>query len=88
MPFRPSPLLSFLLLFFATFTLADIGSETDWISLMPCSDHTTTTRPGPGSVPLDVDGYPLAPLELELQQVHVYVRHGKCTEALRGADNL
>ncbi|KAF7792080.1 hypothetical protein EIP86_003110 [Pleurotus ostreatoroseus] len=30
----------------------------------------------PGARPLDVDGYPLAPPELELEQVHVYVRHG------------
>lgn len=29
-----------------------------------------------GHVPLDVDGYPVAPAELELQQVHIYVRHG------------
>ena len=29
-----------------------------------------------GSVPLDVEGYPVAPPELELEQVHVYIRHG------------
>lgn len=29
-----------------------------------------------GHVPLDVEGYPAAPPELELQQVHIYVRHG------------
>lgn len=28
-------------------------------------------------VPLDVKQYPVAPLGLELQQVHVFVRHGK-----------
>jgi hypothetical protein len=27
-------------------------------------------------VPLDVDGYPIGPDELQLEQVHVYVRHG------------
>ncbi|PIL27692.1 hypothetical protein GSI_10845 [Ganoderma sinense ZZ0214-1] len=32
-----------------------------------------------GHVPLDVDGYPVAPAELELQQVHIYVRHGERT---------
>jgi len=26
--------------------------------------------------PLDVEGYPLAPPELQLEQVHVFVRHG------------
>ena len=30
-----------------------------------------------GHVPLDVDGYPIAPQDLELEQVHVYVRHGE-----------
>ncbi|THH31001.1 hypothetical protein EUX98_g3181 [Antrodiella citrinella] len=30
----------------------------------------------PGALPLDVDGYPTAPDGLELQQVHIYVRHG------------
>ena len=34
-----------------------------------------------GSVPLDVEGYPVAPPELELQQLHVYIRHG--TQRLR-----
>ncbi|TFK87495.1 phosphoglycerate mutase-like protein [Polyporus arcularius HHB13444] len=32
-----------------------------------------------GHVPLDVDGYPVAPPELELEQVHIYVRHGERT---------
>ncbi|GJE86567.1 phosphoglycerate mutase-like protein [Phanerochaete sordida] len=34
----------------------------------------------PGAtVPLDVAGYPVAPQELSLEQVHVYVRHGERT---------
>ncbi|RPD65713.1 phosphoglycerate mutase-like protein [Lentinus tigrinus ALCF2SS1-7] len=32
-----------------------------------------------GHVPLDVDGYPVAPPELELEQVHIYIRHGERT---------
>jgi hypothetical protein len=32
----------------------------------------------PGHVPLDVDNYPVAPDNLALEQVHVYVRHGTC----------
>ncbi|KAI1798013.1 phosphoglycerate mutase-like protein [Ganoderma leucocontextum] len=32
-----------------------------------------------GHVPLDVDGYPVGPAGLELQQVHIYVRHGERT---------
>ena len=38
-----------------------------------------------GSVPLDVDGYPIAPPELELQQVHIYARHGMCASPSRRA---
>lgn len=30
----------------------------------------------PPQVPLDVEGYPVAPAGLELEQVHIYVRHG------------
>ncbi|KAJ3555289.1 hypothetical protein NP233_g12246 [Leucocoprinus birnbaumii] len=33
----------------------------------------------PPQVPLDVEGYPTAPAGLELEQVHVYVRHGERT---------
>ena len=29
---------------------------------------------------IDVDAYPEAPSELELKQVHVYFRHGTCTD--------
>ena len=32
----------------------------------------------PGHVPLDVEKYPVAPDNLALEQVHVYVRHGAC----------
>jgi acid phosphatase len=30
-------------------------------------------------LPLDVDGYPIAPEGLKLEQVHIYVRHGACS---------
>ncbi|KAJ6590608.1 histidine phosphatase superfamily [Mycena vulgaris] len=33
----------------------------------------------PPQIPLDVAGYPVAPQELQLEQVHVYVRHGERT---------
>ena len=40
-------------------------------------ESTGNRPPGwPGALPLDVDGYPVAPAGLELQQVHIYVRHG------------
>jgi hypothetical protein len=38
-------------------------------------NHALTTA----QVPLDVETYPVAPQGLELQQVHVYVRHGERT---------
>ena len=34
-------------------------------------------KPVPRETPLDVANYPVAPPELTLEQVHVYVRHGK-----------
>ncbi|KAH8115945.1 phosphoglycerate mutase-like protein [Phellopilus nigrolimitatus] len=33
----------------------------------------------PPQAPLDIDAYPVAPSELSLEQVHVYVRHGERT---------
>ncbi len=41
-----------------------------------------------GHVPLDVDGYPVAPPELELEQVHIYVRHGTSLALLRCSSTL
>ncbi|EPS97439.1 hypothetical protein FOMPIDRAFT_1025048 [Fomitopsis schrenkii] len=40
---------------------------------------TSAAKAFNGSVPLDVEGYPVAPPELELEQVHVYIRHGERT---------
>jgi hypothetical protein len=34
-------------------------------------------------VPLDVDGYPIGPDGLQLEQVHVYVRHGAYPSPVR-----
>ena len=31
----------------------------------------------PREIPLDVENYPVAPAELVLEQVHVFVRHGE-----------
>jgi len=30
----------------------------------------------PGHIPLDVENYPVAPPTLQLEQVHLFVRHG------------
>lgn len=32
----------------------------------------------PPQVPLDVERYPIAPQGLDLEQVHIFVRHGAC----------
>ncbi|KAK7683555.1 hypothetical protein QCA50_013390 [Cerrena zonata] len=43
-------------------------------------DPTTPKPPNwPGAHPLDVDNYPVAPPDLKLEQVHIYVRHGERT---------
>lgn len=47
----------------------------------PVINRVADGEPGPyvyrpPQEPLDVDGYPVAPAGLELEQVHVYVRHG------------
>lgn len=30
----------------------------------------------PGHIPLDVENYPVAPPTLQLEQVHLFIRHG------------
>jgi len=37
----------------------------------------SAANPAPTPMALDVEAYPVAPEELELRQVHVYVRHGE-----------
>ncbi|KAI0340408.1 phosphoglycerate mutase-like protein [Trametopsis cervina] len=34
---------------------------------------------GPGTIPFDVELYPVGPADLQLEQVHLYVRHGERT---------
>ena len=46
-------------------------------------DSMATSGPSPDGLyspqeALDFSGYPVAPPELALEQVHVYVRHGTC----------
>jgi len=41
----------------------------------PNSSHDSKS----GHMPLDVGGYPVAPPDLDLEQVHVYIRHGERT---------
>jgi hypothetical protein len=57
------------------------------MSMDPSSSRSSANAAGNSSnlgirapqVPLDVETYPVAPPELELEQVHVFVRHGKQT---------
>ncbi|KAF8512657.1 histidine phosphatase superfamily [Hysterangium stoloniferum] len=39
----------------------------------------SVSNPNTREVPLDVENYPVAPAELELEQVHIYIRHGERT---------
>ncbi|KAF9788558.1 phosphoglycerate mutase-like protein [Thelephora terrestris] len=45
--------------------------------MTPGSDRDSNNRPG--HTPLDVENYPVAPATLQLEQVHVFVRHGERT---------
>ena len=69
-----------LLLQISTFSTTPVSGSVDNTSDMGLfggsSSTTDTATTGRGHVPLDVDGYPVAPPELELEQVHIYVRHG------------
>ncbi|KAK7046664.1 acid phosphatase [Favolaschia claudopus] len=42
-------------------------------------DETKPYTYRPPQAPLDVKGYPVAPADLQLEQVHIYVRHGERT---------
>jgi len=52
--------------------------------ILPLATYASTNmesvpRPNIRRVPLDVENYPVAPAELELEQVHIYIRHGERT---------
>lgn len=71
--------LSILITVFA-FSLI-FAQNTSELHKFPPSNHFVTMASGfynasKGS-PLDVQNYPVAPLGLELEQVHVFVRHGE-----------
>lgn len=77
------PLSSFLLLCLAISTFGDTLLDENTADGMILSGKTaaaaghSNSTLGPGSIPFDVDGYPVPPPELELEQVHLYVRHGE-----------
>ncbi|TBU47055.1 phosphoglycerate mutase-like protein [Dichomitus squalens] len=81
-PRHSSLLVALLPLFYGVLilqTYAHTIGESDTRSNMGIwgANGVAGKAPKKGHVPLDVDGYPAAPAELELQQVHVYVRHGE-----------
>ncbi|KAI0683768.1 histidine phosphatase superfamily [Cytidiella melzeri] len=56
------------------------ATKTTGESITMTSVHEKTTKSlGSGTVPFDVEHYPVAPGGLELEQVHLYVRHGERT---------
>ena len=69
------PLLPHLLfLSLLAFVLGEPPSQMSPVSTSAGGAYAAASHPV--ARPLDVDGYPLAPPELALEQVHVYVRHG------------
>ncbi|KZT10258.1 phosphoglycerate mutase-like protein [Laetiporus sulphureus 93-53] len=63
------------------------GAESAGPSNRPPNNVTSGRENPSGHVPLDVEGYPVAPPGLELEQVHIYIRHGERTPvAVRMAD--
>lgn len=75
------PLSQYFLLFLclAFTTSGDTAAyheDMNMTSILSPMNGQTAVAHGAGTVPLDVEQYPIAPPELELEQVHVYVRHG------------
>jgi len=68
----PASSLFILLLLQAPFCVSTLLEELGSVYMPPAAGPNW-----PGAMPLDVNGYPSAPPELELEQVHVYVRHGE-----------
>ncbi len=66
----------FLLAFFIPVTVC---ASLDTIMTPLDNAPLNTTHYRPLQPPLDVEKYPVAPPDLALQQVHVYVRHGECS---------
>ena len=77
---HPRTILSFVTSLFLVNPLL----EAETLSMDPSSSRSNpgsianSSNQGirPPQVPLDVDKYPVAPPDLELEQVHVFVRHG------------
>ena len=68
--------LLYVALLLQTLTPFASGTETDEEGMGLLGSVGSASAVQKGHVPLDVDGYPAAPPELELEQVHIYVRHG------------
>lgn len=68
------PLL--LLLSLLAFVLGEPATQMSPASTVAEDAYPAHLESHPGAKPLDVDAYPVAPPGLELEQVHVYVRHG------------
>ncbi|CAL1708943.1 unnamed protein product [Somion occarium] len=70
----------------ATSIYTDLDSTTSYSTMAsnPINSPAKATdkhKPSgwPGAHPLEVDGYPVAPPDLQLEQVHIYIRHGERT---------
>ena len=65
--------LSFVLVSFAYAQLVVQDSTELEQGMVPATDSGIDH---PGHIPLDVENYPVAPSTLQLEQVHMFVRHG------------
>ena len=71
--------------FFLSIFVIPASADTAFASVMVTTTDSTpvnTTLYRPSQPPLDVERYPIAPSELALEQVHIYVRHGEHSHPL------
>ena len=68
-----SRFLPFVLGSFAYAQLVVQGGTELGQGMVPATDSGTDH---PGHIPLDVENYPVAPSTLQLEQVHLFIRHG------------
>ena len=66
--FLPFVLVSFV------YTQLIVQDSTEFDQAMVSATDSGIDRPG--HIPLDVENYPVAPSTLQLEQVHLFVRHG------------
>jgi hypothetical protein len=67
---------SFLSLFLVSFVYAQLLAQDNTDPELQMMSETGSGDDHPGHIPLDVENYPFAPPTLQLEQVHLFIRHG------------